>query len=104
MNPTSNPIVPDYTGCQWIGADQDPALHWPIKYCGCATLKGLNYCAEHYAGMYQKGTALARRKKDQRRAEQIRMLESLFNDAVAELELEGFDVYGNSRQLDEDLA
>jgi hypothetical protein len=54
--------------------------------------------------MYQKGTALAKRKKDQRRAEQIHQLESLFNDAVAELELEGYDVYGNSHELDEDLV
>jgi len=95
---------PDYTGCQWIGADQDPAKHWPIKYCGCATLKGLNYCAEHYSGMYQKGTALAKRKKDQRRAEALRQLVSDFNAAVEELELEGFDVYGDSHELDEDLA
>lgn len=102
MNPTTKP---DYTGCQWIGADQDPAIHWPIRYCGCATVsKTIPYCREHYSSMYQKGTALARRKKDQRRAEQIRQLESLFNDAVAELELEGFDVYGDLLHLDEDLV
>ena len=83
--------TPNYEGCQYIGPDQDPAKHWPIKTCGCPKLPGLNYCDVHYSQMYQKGTAYRRRLKDIRRAENIRQWESLFNEAVAELEAEGFD-------------
>jgi hypothetical protein len=41
--------------------------------------------------MYQKGSALRKRTKDQRRAQAFWDLESAFNDAVRELEDEGFD-------------
>jgi hypothetical protein len=98
--------TPNYEGCQHIGADQDPAIHWPIRYCGCACLPGLPYCDEHYSQMYQKGTAYRRRLKDIRRAENIRQWESLFNEAVAELEAEGFDfdtVPPDMTEVDADL-
>jgi hypothetical protein len=39
--------------------------------------------------MHQKGTALGRRKKDIRRADQVLDLQSLFNEAVEELVNEG---------------
>ena len=81
---------PNYEGCQHIGADQDPAIHWPIKYCNAPKLAGTNYCEEHYSQMYQKGSALRKRHKDIRRAENIRQWESLFNEVVEELESEGF--------------
>jgi hypothetical protein len=80
---------PNYEGCSYIGPDQDPAIHWPIKYCGCATLPGKAYCEDHYSKMYQKGTALRKRHKDIRKANEIRMWESLFNEVVEELEEEG---------------
>jgi hypothetical protein len=41
--------------------------------------------------MYQKGSALRKRTKDIRRAQAFWDLESAFNDAVRELEDEGFD-------------
>jgi hypothetical protein len=49
--------------------------------------------------VYKEGTAV-RRKKDTRRYEQIKMLESLMNEAIAELEQEGFDVWGDSERLE----
>jgi hypothetical protein len=51
-------------GCQFIGADQDPLKHWPIKYCGAKTVEGKSYCHDHYWRVYQKGTAVAGKKKE----------------------------------------
>jgi hypothetical protein len=42
--------------------------------------------------VYQKGTARARRKKDERVAAAVWDLESAFNEAVEELINEGFDL------------
>mgnify|MGYP003347802470 FL=1 len=94
-------------GCQWLGADYDPRKHSdrlkPTPYCGCKELVGESmYCAEHYARMYVKGSALRKRKKDIARAQQLRDLESLFNEAVAELESEGYNL--ELQSVDEALA
>lgn len=59
--------------------------------CGKPTLPGKSYCAEHYALVYQQGTARARRKKDIRVANSVWDLESEFNAAVQELIEEGYD-------------
>jgi hypothetical protein len=66
------------------------------KACGCATLPGKSYCAEHYALVYQVGTARAKRKKDIRVAAQVWNIQDTFNEAVAELEAEGYD-FGEER-------
>jgi len=60
--------------------------------CTCTkpALVGRSYCEDHLGIVYQKGTALRKRHKDIRRANDIRTWESLFNDAVEELESEGF--------------
>ena len=86
-------------GCQYLGKDYDPRTWYKANpgqatpYCGCKTLVGDSlYCAEHYARMYVKGSALRKRKKDIARAQQLRDLESLFNEAVAELESEGYNL------------
>jgi hypothetical protein len=72
-------------GCSYIG--QGPHA------CGSLELvEGKLYCAEHYALMYQKGTALRKRLKDTRKANAIRDIISDFNAAVEELEAEGFDL------------
>jgi hypothetical protein len=42
--------------------------------------------------IYQKGTARARRRKDERTAAQVWDVESCFNEAVEELIAEGFDL------------
>ena len=94
-------------GCQWLGPEYDPREHKdrlkPTPYCGCKDLVGESlYCAEHYARMYVKGSALRKRKKDIARAQQLRDLESLFNEAVAELESEGYNL--ELQSVDEALA
>jgi hypothetical protein len=53
------------TGCQWIGPDQDPQRHNPIKYCGQTPLwPGRSYCEEHVWRVYQKGTAVGQSRKN----------------------------------------
>ena len=64
--------------------------------CGHATLPGKSYCAEHYAMVYKAGTARARRRKEERTVNKVRLVESLFNEAIEQLEAEGFDCYGDS--------
>ena len=71
--------------CTYIGTGEG---------CTHTAIEGKSYCEQHYAVVYQRGTARAKRKKDLRRANAIRDLQSMFNDAIAELEAEGFDCYG----------
>ena len=84
-------------GCTYLGS----ALH----PCGSLDLvEGKLYCSDHYAVMYQKGSALRKRKKDTRRADAIRTLISDFDAVIAELESEGFDVYAPTGVEAEELA
>lgn len=69
--------------------------------CGCPTVLGKSYCAEHIYIVYKQGTARARRKKELTTVDKVRMVEELMHEAIAELEAEGFDVYGE-RELDLD--
>ena len=77
--------------CTYLGPDYDARTSRtsPAPYCGCASTEHSSYCAEHYAIVYQAGTAHRKRHKDIRRAESVHTLESLFHEAVAELEAEG---------------
>lgn len=75
----TNPI----TTCQYIG-------HGP-NMCGKPTVAGKSYCANHLFDIYQKGSARARRKKDERIAAAVWDIESEFNAAIQELIEEGFD-------------
>lgn len=68
--------------CQWIGLGEG---------CTHTAQEGSSYCAEHHALVYQKGTARARRKKDERVAASVWDIESEFNAAVEELIEEGYD-------------
>ncbi len=80
--------------CQWIGNGEG---------CTHEALAGHSYCAEHYAVVYQTGTAV-RRKKDARRAAAVWDIESAMNEAVEELIEEGYD-FGEERwQVEEDLV
>jgi hypothetical protein len=81
------------TACTYLGNSTTP--------CGHPALEGKSYCAEHYAVVYQKGTARAKRHKEVRTVDRVRLVEQLMNEAVAELEAEGFDCYGE-RELDLD--
>jgi len=76
--------------CQYIGTELGYTRLQPT--CTQTALAGRSYCAEHIHLVYQKGTARARRKKDERRASAIWDLESAFNEAVEELINEGFDL------------
>jgi len=71
--------------CQYIG----PASEY-APTCTSPALAEQHYCAEHRALVYQEGSALRPRHKDQRRAQAVRLIESLMNEAVEELEAEGF--------------
>ena len=81
------------TECQYLGS--------AITRCGCPTLEAKSYCAEHYNIVYKAGTARARRHKEVRTVDRVRLVEQLMNEAIAELEAEGFDCYGE-RELDLD--
>ena len=70
--------------CTYLGNSLTP--------CGCPTLQDKSYCAEHYALVYQQGTARAKRKKDIKRAAAVWDLESEFNAAIEELINEGYDI------------
>lgn len=73
-----------YKTCQWIGEH----AHGP-GLCSSATVPGRNYCEEHLWRVYQKGTGLGRRKKDQKTADSVNNFKSLVNEVVQELEDEG---------------
>jgi len=89
MTNTQNP-------CQYIGA------HGTQPTCTHTALAGRSYCAEHLALVYKLGTARATRHKELRTVDKVRIVDSLMNEAIAELEAEGFDCYGSS-ELDKQL-
>lgn len=66
--------------CEWIGEGER---------CNHAAVPGRNYCEDHLWLVYQKGTQLGRRKKDQRIANDVFMWQSLMDEAITELEEEG---------------
>jgi len=86
MKPQSTLI----TACTYMGNS--------ATACGHPTLAGKSYCAEHYAMVYKVGSG-TRRKKDERIAAAVWSVQDSFNEAVAELEAEGFDVWGDSERL-----
>ena len=72
--------------CSYIGTGSGCTQH---------TVNGSSYCAEHYALVYKVGSGRVR-KRDTRQADRVRMVETLFQEAIELLILEGFDVYGDS--------
>ena len=69
--------------------------------CTAPSLLGRNYCEEHLYVVYKQGTARAKRKKELTIVDKVRIVEELMHEAIAELEAEGFDCYGE-RELDLD--
>ena len=67
--------------CQWHGQGE---------LCTEPAVIGRAYCQQHLWLVYQKGTQLGRRRKDQRTANDVFMWQSLMDEAVQELEDEGF--------------
>ena len=78
------------SNCQYIGEANAGVC------CNKTAIKDKSYCEEHAAIVYQKGTALRKRHRDIKKAETIHFLSSLMNEAIAELEAEGFDCYGRT--------
>jgi hypothetical protein len=71
-------------GCQWIGPDQDPLRHNPIKHCGRMPLwPGRSYCEEHVWQVYQKGTAVGQSRKNkaiEKELADLKRLEEISNE------------------------
>ena len=82
--------------CQYIGAQGTRPT------CTHTALSGHSYCAEHLAVVYKQGSKRATRHKELRTVDKVRIVESLMNEAIAELEAEGFDCYGEA-ELDKQL-
>jgi len=87
------------TACQYIGSNDHSTL---TPTCCSPAVAGRAYCTEHLYVVYKQGTARAKRHKEIRTVDKVRMVESLMNEAIAELEAEGYDVYGE-RDLELDL-
>jgi hypothetical protein len=72
--------------CQYIGST---GIH--TGACGCAVVSAnSSYCETHHAAVYQVGSGRATRHKDIRTANSVWDLQSTLNEAIAELEAEGF--------------
>ena len=67
--------------CTWIGKNE---------FCTQPSVDHRSYCEDHLWKIYQKGTHLSRRKKDIQVAMTVHFWEDLFNQAVEELESEGW--------------
>ena len=73
--------------CTWIGTDAD---YTKLTAACCRTsVLGKSYCAEHVWLVYQEGTRLGRRKKEQRQAHNLLDIISDINEVYAELIHEG---------------
>ena len=72
--------------CQYIGPTNSR-----VGTCKCKTMSQLSsYCETHYSLVYQEGSGRATRHKDLRVADAVWSLQSELNEAIAELEAEGF--------------
>ena len=85
----SNDTPCTYTSvCSWIGAGE---------MCSASSAQDSSYCVQHYGLVYKLGSGRVR-KKDTRTAEKVRLVQQLMQEAIDQLELEGFDVYGDSER------
>jgi len=88
---TNNSSNNDYTYtsvCSWIGDGQG---------CSAHSAQDSSYCVQHYGLVYRVGSGRVR-KKDMRTAEKVRLVQQLMQEAIDQLEMEGFDVYGDSER------
>jgi len=74
--------------CSWIGDGQG---------CSAHSAQDSSYCVQHYGLVYKVGSGRVR-KKDTRTAEKVRLVQQLMQEAIDQLEMEGFDVYGDSER------
>jgi len=85
----SNDTPYTYTSvCSWIGNGE---------MCSASSAQDSSYCVQHYGLVYKLGSG-KQRKKDTRTAEKVRLVQQLMQEAIDQLELEGFDVYGDSER------
>lgn len=82
----------DSITCTYMGDSLRPT-------CCAPRVEGRSYCKDHLWLVYKEGSNLRTRHKDIRTVDKVRMVEQLMNEAIAELEEEGFDCYGN-KELD----
>lgn len=74
--------IDQHSTCQFMGSGSTKiTCNHPVK-------PGYNYCEEHWRLIYQEGSALRKRHKDIRVADNVLELQSLLDEVVAELELE----------------
>lgn len=66
--------------CTWIGEGE---------LCTGSTVPDRSYCEQHVWIIYQQGTRLGKRNRDQERVSRQRLLSQLLDEAVTELEAEG---------------
>lgn len=83
---TNTVYTPTPRTCTYIGTGTGCTEH---------AIEGRSYCQAHFAIVYQAGTARAKRKKDIRTANRVWDLQNALNEAMAELEAEGYDVYAD---------
>jgi hypothetical protein len=76
-------LMSNDAGCTYLGTGSKP--------CGAHCVAGKSYCEEHLWMVYQKGTAV-HRKKDIARAQAVWDVEQSMRDAIDELIEEGFDL------------
>jgi hypothetical protein len=67
--------------CTWIGQGEG---------CARSSIENYSYCDQHWALVYKAGSSLRTRHRDIRRANSVWDIESEFNQAVEELQAEGF--------------
>ena len=88
------------TTCTYIGPTVDEGAYTRLQSTCCAdSVAGRSYCLDHLWLVYKQGTAV-HRKKDKRTAESVWNIQDAFNEAITELEAEGFDCYGDSERLE----
>ncbi len=68
-------------GCQYIGPEQ---TEWPYTYCGCKTLTGKVYCADHYHRVYAGGTSVNGKRRE--RAVEAEIAELKRQQEIEEIE------------------
>ena len=86
------------TTCTYIGSTLDDYARLQPSCCAPVVAER-SYCADHLWLVYKEGTAV-HRKKDKRTAESVWNIQDAFNEAITELEAEGFDCYGDSERLE----
>ena len=86
------------TTCTYIGTALDDYARLQPTCCAPVVAER-SYCEQHLWLVYKQGTAV-HRKKDKRTAEAVWNIQDAFNEAITELEAEGFDCYGDSERLE----